>query len=106
LPACVNVKLNVCPGFSNGLKFGEELNLLSGCPLLPDATVWGCESLFVHVTVLPTLTWIGFGENAVSVRLEEPGTMETLVVVLPPPPLAPVKISLKELKTIGNVLKE
>ena len=55
-PASVKVKLNVCPGFSNGVKFGEELNLLSGCPLLPDVTVWGCESLFVHVTVVPTLT--------------------------------------------------
>ena len=85
MPACVNVWLNVCPGFINGLKFGDELNLLSGVPLLPDATVWGCESLFVHVTLEPTLTLTGFGLNAVLVKLEEPGTIETLV---PPPPPA------------------
>jgi hypothetical protein len=38
-----------------------------------------------------------FGENASVVRVEESGTLEMLVAALPPP-LAPVKISLKELK--------
>src|ERR671933_1668498 len=88
-PCSVKVKLNVCPGFSNGVKFGEELNLLSGCPLLPDVTVCGCESLFVHVTVSPTCTVAGFGLNAVLVWVEAPETMVTLVplVVAVAPPL-------------------
>jgi hypothetical protein len=55
-PTSVNVWLNVCPGASGGLKFGEESNLPSGCPLTPDMTVCDCVSSFVHVTVSPTLT--------------------------------------------------
>ena len=42
-------------------------------------------SLFVHVTVPPTATLIGLGENAVVVRKDEPLTIETGV---PPPPAA------------------
>ncbi len=47
------------------------------------------------------MNWIG--ENASVVRVEEPGTMETLLVVLPP--LAPAKIGLKELKQFETCLK-
>jgi len=72
----VNVCSNVCFGASSGLKFGEESNSPLGCAFAPDTTVCGCVSSFVHVTVAPTLTSTGFGENAVSVRVEEPGTMD------------------------------
>src|SRR5215218_7289233 len=91
-PACVNVCSNVCFGAISGLKFGEESNSPLGCAFSPDTTVCGCVSSFVHVTVAPTLTSTGFGENAVSVRVEEPGTMETLVAA-PPPPVAPVGVA-------------
>ncbi len=50
----VRVCSNVGAGAIRGLKFREESNLLYGFPLLPDVTVCDCESLFVHVTVLPT----------------------------------------------------
>ena len=55
-PASVNVWLNVCPGTSSGLKFGEESNLPFGVPFSPDVTVCSCASSFVHVTVAPMLT--------------------------------------------------
>src|SRR5215210_1675060 len=86
----------------SGLKFGEESNSPLGCAFSPDTTVCGCVSSLIHVTVSPTLTSTGFGENAVSVRVEEPGTMETLVpspalvalvpVVLPLVPAAVVAL--------------
>src|SRR5215471_5051462 len=43
-------------------------------PLLA-VDVCGIESLFVHFTESPTLTAIGFGENAVVVSTDEPDTM-------------------------------
>jgi hypothetical protein len=76
-PASVNVCSNFCPEARSGLKFGEESNLPSGVAFDPDVTVCGYVSSFVHVTVSPTLTSTGFGENAVSVRDEEPETIET-----------------------------
>lgn len=76
-PASVNVWLNVCPGTSSGLNFGEESNLPFGVPFSPDVAVCGCASSFVHVTVAPMLTRTGLGEKASVVRLEEQGTMET-----------------------------
>lgn len=76
-PASVNVWLNVCPGTSSGLNFGEESNLPFGVPFSPDVAVCGCASSFVHVTGAPMLTWTGLGEKASVVRLEEQGTMET-----------------------------
>jgi hypothetical protein len=62
-----------------------ESNLPSGVAFSPDVAVCGCASLFVHVTVLPTLTWTGFGWYASVVKVEEPGTIETLVVAFPAP---------------------
>lgn len=53
-------------------------NLPLGYPFIPDVTVWGCESLFVHVTVsLTKLKWVGWYASVV--KLEEHGTMETQV---------------------------
>ena len=59
-----------------------ESKLPSGVTASPDVAVWGCESSFVHVTVSPTPTSMGFGAYASVVRLEDPETMETPV---PPP---------------------
>ena len=75
--------------------------MLSGVPLLPDVTVWGCESLFVHVTLEPTLTLTGFGLNAVLVKLEAPGDMETLV---PPPPVLVVLVPVVALPVAAPVV--
>jgi hypothetical protein len=89
-PALVNLWLYVPPGFINGVKFGDESNtfpLLASLAPVPDTTVCGWLSLFVQVTVSPTFTLIGFGENAVSVLLDAPDVMDTLVppaAVLPP----------------------
>src|SRR5687768_4736149 len=55
-PASSKVWLNVWPGFSRGLKFGEESNLPSGIPADPDVTVCTVESSLVQITVSPTLT--------------------------------------------------
>jgi hypothetical protein len=52
-------------------------------------------SLLVHVTVVPTATFSGFGENAVVVRLRAPLTMVTLAV-------APVAVGVGE--EVGDVL--
>lgn len=75
-PASSNVWLNVCPGAHRGLKFGEESNALplsgSSGPV-PDVTVCAVESLLVHVTVSPTLMFIGLGSKASVVLLDEPG---------------------------------
>src|SRR5437868_7209275 len=62
---------------NGGLVLGEELNLPSGFAFVPDVTVCGCESLFVQVTVSPTLAFIGLGENASVVLLAAPDTMLT-----------------------------
>ena len=47
---------------------------------MPDVTVCGVESLFVHVTVSPTFTVILDGEKVLSVLVAEPAVMETAVV--------------------------
>jgi len=48
-------------------------------PSLPDVTVCGWESLFVQITVSPTLTFTGLGENALVVLLEAPVVTLTAV---------------------------
>ena len=45
-------------------------------PLLA-VDVCDVESRFVHVTVVPTATVIGFGENAVVVSVDAPATIDT-----------------------------
>ena len=50
-PASVKVKSNVAAGANM-----PESNLPSGVRFSPDVAVCGCESSFVHVTVVPTLT--------------------------------------------------
>src|SRR5581483_1962025 len=69
---------------NGGVVSGEELNLPSAFPSVPEVTVCGCESLFVQVTVSPTLACIGFGENASLLFVDAPETMDALTV-LPPP---------------------
>ena len=48
----------------------------------PDVTVCRVLSLLVHVTVLPTLILIRFGENALFPRVAAPCTIETLFVLI------------------------
>jgi hypothetical protein len=72
VPAVENVWLNFPPG-----AIDPELN----DPLSPVA-VCVVESLFVQVTVPPTEIETGFGEYAVSLKLDEPLTMETGVPVV------------------------
>jgi hypothetical protein len=50
-PASVKVCSNVACGAIIG-----ELNSPLGIAFSPEVTVCGCASLFVHVTVVPTLT--------------------------------------------------
>jgi hypothetical protein len=55
-----------------------ESNLPSGAPSSSDVAVCATESSsFIHVTVAPVVTITEFGWYASSVRLEEPGTIET-----------------------------
>ena len=49
---------------------------------IPDVTVCRLLSLLVHVTVVPTLILIRFGENALLPRVAAPFTIETLFVLL------------------------
>jgi len=55
---------------------------LSGVAFDPEVTVCIVESLFVQVTVSPTLAFIGFGEKASVALLCAPETMEA--ATLPP----------------------
>jgi len=72
LPADVKVLLKLAPG--------AMLPEFQAPPSPVD--VWVVLSLFVQVTVPPTATLIGLGENAVVVSVDEPRTIETGV---PPP---------------------
>jgi hypothetical protein len=45
-----------------------------------ESDVWGVESLLTHLTESPTFMLIGFGEYAVVVSANEPGTMLAVVV--------------------------
>ena len=49
---------------------------------IPDVTVCRLLSLLVHVTVVPTLILIRFGENALLPRVAAPFTIETLFVLV------------------------
>jgi len=66
-PAVGNVLVNVAPG---------PIEPESHAPLSA-VDVCVVESLFIHVTLPPTATEIGFGEYAVVVRTDAPLTMET-----------------------------
>ena len=72
LPADVKVLLKLAPGAMLP-EFQAPPSPVDVCVVL---------SLFVHVTVPPTATLIGLGENAVVVSVDEPLTIETGV---PPP---------------------
>jgi len=77
VPAVENVLLNVAPGASV-----PDLNDPSSA-----VASWAVTSLLVQVTVPPTATETGFGENAVVVNVDEPFTMETGVPVVPVVPV-------------------
>ena len=49
---------------------------------IPDVTVCRLLSLLVHVTVVPILILITFGENALLPRVAAPFTIETLFVLV------------------------
>jgi len=69
VPAVWSVTLAEPPGEIKGVR---KLPLLAAASCV-------VESLFTHVTVAPTDTVSGFGENAVVVRVEAPATIETVV---------------------------
>jgi hypothetical protein len=55
------------------------IELVAKLPLSAVA-LWVDASLLVHVTVVPTVTFNGFGENAVVVSVRAPLTMDTFAV--------------------------
>ena len=69
VPAVWSVTLAEPPGEIKGVR---KLPLLAAASCV-------VESLFTHVTVAPTDTVSGFGENAVVVRVEAPATIDTVV---------------------------
>ena len=60
----------------------ESPQAWAGNPVMWGAVAWVALSLFVHVTVVPTATFSGFGENAVVVRLNAPLTIDVFAVAL------------------------
>ena len=68
MPAVLNVKLNCPPGPISG-EFHAPPVSLDVCVVV---------SLFTHVTVVPTGTFVGFGEKAVVVSTDAPLTIDTL----------------------------
>ena len=62
------------------------MNLPSGFAFCPETTVCGWLSLFVQVTVSPTLAFTGSGEKASVVLVDAPETILTGMVAPPPPP--------------------
>jgi hypothetical protein len=72
LPASVKVYSNVAAG-----AIMPESKLPSGVPSSLDLAVCGTESSFVHLTVAPVVTITEFGSYTSSVRVDDPGTIET-----------------------------
>jgi hypothetical protein len=64
---------------------------------VPDVIVCPWLSLFVHVTVSPTLTVTASGENALSARFAAPATIDTFVVL---PELDAVELDVVELDVV------
>jgi hypothetical protein len=73
-PADMNVRLKLPPG-----AIDPEFQLLSLA-----VEVCAVLSLFIHLMVVPTDTVTGFGEKAVVVSVEAPGTIDTCVPVVFP----------------------
>jgi len=72
--------VNVFPGArSADNPESNSFPLLGSLGPVPDVTVWATLSLLVHVTLLPTLTLMGFGENDLSAKVEAPETIQTFL---------------------------
>ena len=83
VPVCWNAKENLPPGAT----------IPEFQPVASDVDVWEIESVFVHVTVVPTATSRASGVKALFPRDSAPTGIETAQPRRPAPALAPALAS-------------
>src|SRR6185437_6963253 len=81
-PVFVNLCEYVLVGMISAVKPESNASPAFAVLGIPDVTVCRLLSLLFHVTVLPTLILIGFGENALLPRVAAPFTIKTLFVLV------------------------